>query len=100
MNQQNELIGYALDFASYVIRKTGGINRIILFGSIARGDFDLESDMDIFIDTTSRKLGRQIPKLVESYYTSSTAKTWYLKGVKREISCVIGELDREEWKDL
>lgn len=100
MNTRNELIGYALDFASYVIEKSEGINKIILFGSVARGDFDTKSDIDIFIDTTHKKLDTQIPKLVESYYATSKAKTWNLKGIKREISCVVGELDSEEWKDL
>lgn len=100
MNQQNELIGYALDFTSYLIERTAGINRIILFGSAARGDFDTESDIDLFIDTTQRRLDAAIPKIVESFYATTKAKAWNLKGIEREISCVVGELDSEEWKDL
>ncbi|HLC71829.1 MAG TPA: nucleotidyltransferase domain-containing protein [Candidatus Nanoarchaeia archaeon] len=100
MNQRNELISYALDFTSHLIGKTEGINRVILFGSLARGDFDSESDIDLFIDTIDKKFESRIPKIVESYYASTKAKNWNLKGVKREISCVVGELDSEEWKDL
>ena len=46
MPQKNELIAYSLDFASYLISKIKGIDRIILHGSIAKGDFDEESDVD------------------------------------------------------
>jgi len=54
MLSQNEIIAYAMDFCSYLISKIDkGINSIILYGSIVRGDFDEESDIDLFIDTPS-----------------------------------------------
>jgi len=40
MPQKNEIIAYALDFVSYLILKIENINRVILHGSAARGDFE------------------------------------------------------------
>lgn len=100
MKPRNELIGYTLDFVSYLVSSMEGIDRVILFGSIARGDFDTESDIDLFIDTKIKKLEVRVSKLVESYYTTSRAKTWKLKGIERDFSCIVGELENQEWKDL
>ncbi len=52
-----ELIAYAMDFCSFLLKSemANEIKKIILFGSVARGDFDSESDIDIFIDTEKEK---------------------------------------------
>ncbi len=57
MLEKNELIAYASDFVSYLLSKfkEGEINRVILHGSIARGDFDEESDIDLFIDVKDKR---------------------------------------------
>ena len=99
MAEKNELIAYALDFASYLISKAEGIDRIILFGSIARGDFDEESDIDLFIDTKEIK-EKKINKLIEGYYKTKKFKEWQLKGISNKISCINGILNADEWKDL
>jgi len=47
------LISYSIDFVSFLIQKTKSrekIKNIILFGSVARGEADRESDIDLFID--------------------------------------------------
>ena len=98
--EKTELHSYALDFASYLLSNTGGIQRIILFGSVARGDFDKESDIDLFIDTNDKKLEKIIPKLTDSFYSTEKAKRWKLKGITHHFSCLVGELDSSEWKDL
>lgn len=97
---KNELISYALDFVSYLIGNAEGVNRVILFGSVARGDFDRESDIDLFIDTKNKKLASLLPRLIESYSSTAKARSWKLKGIEREFSCLVGELDSEEWRDL
>ena len=99
METQNELIAYSLDFASYLILKLKNINRIILYGSIARNDFDEESDIDIFIDT-KEKIDRKLRLVLDNYYKTRKFKEWQLKGIERNISCIAGELDSEGWKDL
>ena len=102
MLRRNEIIAYALDFASYLLSKleNGEINRIILHGSVARGDFDEESDIDLFIDINDIKFEKRIAKLLENYYKTNSYKEWELKGLTNEISLISGKLDSDEWKDL
>lgn len=95
-----EFIVYAMDFASYLISKVAGIDRIILHGSIARGDFDDKSDVDLFIDTREKKIEKQIKKTEENYLKTDTYKRWSLKGYAYPFSPIIGKLDSSEWKDL
>lgn len=98
MPQENELIAYAMDFASYLISKVKGINKIILHGSIARGDFDENSDVDLFIDSSLEE--KKILSVLESYYKTKKFKEWQLKGVKNEFSVIVGKVDGKEWRDL
>lgn len=100
MPQKNELIAYAMDFASYLVIKVGNINQIILHGSIPRGDFDEESDVDIFIDTNEKNAQNKIENALENYYKTTKFKEWELKGIKNSISLIIGKLDSNEWKGL
>jgi len=98
--ERNEIIAYAMDFASYLVSRSEGINRIILHGSVARGDFDSESDIDLFVDITDKKSEKKIRIYEENYYKTNSYKEWKLKGVDNEISLIIGKLDSDEWKDL
>lgn len=100
MKEKNELIAYAMDFASYSVSKVEGINRIILHGSIARGDFDENSDVDLFFDVDDKKLEKKIKTTLESYYKTSKFREWKLKGIENPFSIIIGSLDKDEWKDL
>ena len=61
MAQKNELIAYAMDFSSYLLSKVSDIDKIILHGSVARGDFDEDSDIDLFIDC-DEKLNKKIKR--------------------------------------
>ncbi len=99
MLQKNELISYTLDFVSYLISKTNKINRIILHGSVAREDFDEESDIDLFIDT-KEKIEKKVNKILENYYKTKKFKQWELKGIENPFSFIIGNLENEEWKSL
>lgn len=102
MAEKNELISYAIDFASYLISKKKGINRIILFGSISRGDFNEDSDVDLFIDIigSDKKEEESIGKILDNYYNTKKFKEWKLKGIANTINLMIGRLDSENWKDL
>lgn len=99
MTEKNKLISYAMDCASYLIGKADGIDRIILHGSIARGDFDEKSDVDLFIDA-DEKIEKKINSVLEDYYKTKKYKEWELKGINNPISIIIGKLDSDEWKDL
>jgi len=102
MDEKNKLISYAMDFASYLISKENRINRVILHGSTARGDFDEKSDVDLFVDVSEHKpaIERKINKILEDYYKTKKYKEWNLKGISNNISLIIGKLDSRDWKDL
>ena len=100
MQKRNELISYAMDFCSYLIRNVEGIDKIILHGSVSRGDFDNKSDIDLFIDTSNKKLEKDVARLKENFFKTEIYKNWKLKGMDREISILIGKLDSKEWANL
>lgn len=95
--KQNTLLAYALSCSSFLIEQLPppAIERIILFGSVARGDFDEESDIDLFIDT-NREIEKEARQALKLFQTSATQRTWELKGVKQSISLKVGSLP--EWK--
>ena len=99
MSEKNELIAYAMDFASYLISKINGIDRVILHGSVSRGDFDEKSDIDLFIDA-DKKTEKKISKFEKDYHKTNKFKEWELKGIDREFSIIVGKLDSKEWKNL
>lgn len=97
------LKAYASYFASYLlanVRDAGKINKIILFGSIARGDATKESDTDIFVDvkTKNKKFELEIRKILENFYKSREVLLFKAKGIDNKINLIIGKI--EEWKDL
>lgn len=89
------LISYSESFVSFLLdsRISKKIDRIILFGSVARGDFDRESDIDIFVDT-DKDIGRDIERVLNLFKESETYKKWRLRGVKNEISLKTGKLEK------
>lgn len=98
--KRNEMIAYAMDFAAYLLSHMDGIDRIILHGSVARGDFDEESDVDLFIDSSEKNIENKISKILDDYYSATRFKEWKLKGIESPISFIAGKLDSTEWKDL
>ena len=92
---RNRLISYAESFASFLLdsRTSEDIDRIILFGSVARGDFDEKSDIDIFIDTR-KNMENDVEKRLRSFEKSEIKRRWGLKGIKNDISVKTGELDK------
>ncbi len=94
------LIGYAGSFISFVIGDVGEkINQIILFGSVARGDFNENSDIDLFFDIKNKDEIKEIENILKNkllkFYKSLIFKNWNQKGIKRSISIHTGILD--EW---
>ena len=94
-----ELIACAMDFSSFLLKSSiaKDIKNIILFGSVARGDFDSESDIDIFVDTEKGKaIGKEVAKLLSAFEKSETYEKWKLRGLKKTLSVKTGQLDRWE----
>jgi len=96
MKREN-LIAYAVSFASFLLDDSVGkdIERILLFGSVARGNFDNESDIDLFIDTKA-DIEKNVQKVLKLFQNSETQKKWELKGLKNELSIQTGNLNN--WK--
>jgi len=99
--KSNDLKAYALDFASYIIQNAKHhIDQIILFGSIARGDFTDKSDIDIFINTKGAGAEKEADRVLADFYKSvKFTKYWKLLGIQNDISLKVGNLDEWELKD-
>lgn len=95
--KQEKLIAYASSFVSFLLEHgpTKSIDKILLFGSIVRGSFDKESDIDIFIDT-KKDIEREVKKTLKLFNKSEIKRKWKLKGINQDISVKIGEL--RKWR--
>ena len=96
--KRNNLIAYAQAFASFILDSSIGerINKIVLFGSVARGEYDKDSDIDIFIDTTVER--KEIIKQLNLFLESQINKIWKLKGIENDISIHIGDFEKSPLK--
>ncbi|MBI2151356.1 nucleotidyltransferase domain-containing protein [Candidatus Woesearchaeota archaeon] len=97
MELNQSLIGYASAFSSFLLDSNIGshINKIILFGSTARGEATKESDIDIFVDI-SEEHESEVQAILKLFNLSQTNKQWRLKGITQEISLKIGQL--KKWR--
>lgn len=99
---KTDLISYASAFVSFILKplKDFDIKEIILFGSVARGDFDKESDIDIFINIQNGKDSDKIHEIIinnlNKFYKSKINEVWLNKGVTNEFTVKVGVLDK--WK--
>lgn len=99
---KTDLISYASAFVSFILKSLRDFNikEIILFGSIARGDFDKKSDIDIFIniqnDRDSNKINKIIDIQLNKFYKSKIRGVWLNKGIYNEFKVKVGVLDK--WK--
>ncbi len=101
--KKNEALSYAHDFIRVLISRIGNDAReIILFGSVARGDFDEESDVDIFLNVSKEKikLVQDVVNKAVNEFEVHSARTWKLKGVDMPIKCIVGDIDNKKWSEL
>ena len=104
----NDLISYAYDFISYFMLqpslKKYPIRRIVLFGSVARGDYATKSDIDMFIDMETldkiNLLSREIEKIKTNFFESDRMKKWNKLNIANNVNVTIGELEEKKWDDL
>lgn len=103
---QSELFSYAYDFVSQIIENKkvfDSTRNIILFGSVARGNFDKNSDVDIFIDIKNEKYLEELSMIMkreQNKFEIRCEKTWFLRGVNLPIKLTIGDLNSERWEYL
>ena len=103
MKEQKNRLSYAVSYISYLLRNLSDvslIDRIILYGSVAKKQSSKESDVDIFVELKkdTKKLRHEIEQGAESFYKSKEAIIFKILGTSNEISLKVGKLD--EWPDL
>ncbi|MBU0459737.1 MAG: nucleotidyltransferase domain-containing protein, partial [Nanoarchaeota archaeon] len=102
--RQNELFSYVYDFVSQLLDEKlifDSVSKIILFGSVVRGDFRKGSDVDLFVELKTLKEKKKIDHLIKkelNKFETRAEKSWYLRGVNLPIKLLIGNLD--QFKDL
>jgi len=97
------LKNYASYFVSYLlnnIKNENNVERIVLYGSVAKGESTKDSDIDIFIEVKkeTKNFEKEIKKIEENFYQSRENALFKSKGVDNEFDIKIGKL--KEWKDL
>lgn len=94
------LIAYSMSFISFIFPKTEEIEEIILFGSVARGEADINSDIDLFFNTkkNEEKIKKVVKEELNKFYNSKIYEIWNQKGIKNQISIKVGNLDEWELK--
>ncbi len=95
---RNKLIAYAMHFASFLVEHGVKARKILLFGSVASGEFDKESDIDIFVDADKLEKNDVISSLRS--FEKTFSDKWELKGVNNQLSVTVGDLNSKEWEDL
>ncbi len=98
---KNKHKAYASYFVSYLLDNLDvNIDKIILFGSAARGEAGKDSDVDIFIDIekSTKSEEKEIRKILDGFYKSREALIFKSRGIDNKINLIIGRLD--DWKDL
>jgi len=95
---RNKLIAYVLDFVSFMIENKIYPRRVFLYGSVASGEFDRESDIDVFIDIDEKEEGKIRNSL--NLFEKTFGEKWELKGVENPLSLIIGNLEVDKWDDL
>jgi len=95
--KSRELVAYAVAFVSFILPKVD-VDEIILFGSVARGEADKDSDVDLFLNvkTNADRLKEIVKGELDRFYKSKLYETFELKGIKNSIKFEVGDLDN--WK--
>ncbi len=97
-----KLLSYAIDFVSFFLERADAsrIEKIILFGSVAREEADADSDVDLFIETVNNmNIEKSAEKIKSMFFSSMRYRNyWELKGIKNDIKIITGRLDN--WKDI
>ena len=99
---KENLISLAFIFISYLFREPSlHIRRIFLFGSVARGDYDENSDIDLFIDVdpiyepeTLKKAQRAMKRFI-----LLEQKKLNIKAISNTLTFKVGVLDMWELKE-
>lgn len=102
MELDKKLLSYAVDFVSFFLERIGigRIERVILFGSVARGEADSDSDIDLFVETVNNlDIEKDVEKIKDEFFSSMGFRNyWELREIKNDIKVIFGKLDK--WRDI
>ncbi len=100
MINQKDVISMIYDYLSLLFSnvKPSLIRTVILFGSVARNEFDKQSDIDLFIDTlfpieTSVEQSLRIFEGLQKH-------RWNIKGINLPLKILSGNLESQQWSEL
>ena len=102
----SEMRAYASYFASFLIsklaerKKLENIEKIIFFGSAAKGEATKYSDMDIFVDLKkeTKAMKKIISEITEEFYKSRESAIFRARKIDNSFNVIAGRLS--EWKDI
>jgi len=63
MKMQNTVIKAINEFVEIAIKKFPGIKAIVIFGSVARGTYNKDSDIDMLVVTNDRRIHEDLDSL-------------------------------------
>ena len=99
------LRSYASYFAAFVLDRipkndAKNIERIVLFGSVAKGEETKASDVDIFMECKKKNnlFEKKIITLLNNFYQSREGLLFKARGIENKINVKIGKL--QEWEEL
>ena len=97
------LKAYASYFVSFLlnnIKNNSNIERIILFGSVAKEEETKDSDIDLFIEIKKRTINfeKEIREIENKFYQSRENLLFKTREIENKITIKIGFL--KDWKDL
>ena len=99
------IFAYIYDFISFLFEKNlkEEIKNIILYGSAASGEFDEQSDIDIFIEVWDKNKKPKIEEKIKEQlnkFEDVASRIWYPRGIKNRFSIIIDNLDSPKWENL
>jgi len=100
------IFAYIYDFISFLFEEEEfkkEIRSILLFGSVASGEYDEESDIDLFIDIQKKEKGKEVERLLKGQiekFEELSARIWYPRGIKNKFSIIVGDIHSPEWKNI
>lgn len=101
-----EVLVYIYDFLSVAFENElvgKETKEVILFGSVAKKNYDEKSDIDLFFNITNKEKINDVEKELRAVLKSfgiKAEKTWKLKKINLPISFIVGLLDDEKWASL
>jgi len=102
--RKKELLAYVYDFVHFLIDNLDEeIKEIILYGSVARGDFTKKSDIDLFINVKNKKDIKKIEKTVRQTireFETAASQSWHLRKIDLPFKPIVGELESKQWAAL